>query len=113
MTRFRALLLLGAALVSGVAVTATVSDHAFLLSEEAVAQPSVHVPLPAGLLQKGNTITMAPIADSNAGVAIGAERRPGLTRVLALADRNLLLRAFEAAEHSDWAAARALAAQMA
>jgi soluble lytic murein transglycosylase len=112
MTRFRALLLLGAALVSGVAVTATFSDHAFLLSEEAVAQPSVNVPLPAGLLQKGNTITMAPIADSNAGVAIGTERRPGLTRALTLADRNLLLRGFEAAEHSDWTAARALAAQM-
>jgi soluble lytic murein transglycosylase len=112
MTRFRALLLVGAALLSGVAVTTTVSNCSFLLSDEALAQPSVNMPLPAGLLQKGDTIMMAPIADSNAGVAIGAERRPGLTRVLTLADRNLLLRAFEAAEHSDWAAARALAAQV-
>lgn len=112
MTRFRALLLLGAALVSGVTAIALAPNDTAVLSEPARAQTAVTAPLPSGLVQNGSTVMMAPIADSNSGVAIGAERRPGLTRVLTLADRNQLLRAFESAERHDWAGARALATQV-
>jgi len=108
MSSVRALLLSGVALLLGAA--AAVGAVAFA-EPSTNAPPGVNMTLPSGLLQKNNTIMMAPIADSNPGVSIGAERRPGLVRVLTLADRNLYLRAFEAAERRDWSTARALAAQ--
>ncbi|MFL5240049.1 MAG: lytic transglycosylase domain-containing protein [Rhizomicrobium sp.] len=108
MNSVRALLLSGAALLLGAA--AAVGAVAFA-EPTTNAPPGVNMSLPSGLLQKNNTVMMAPIADSNPGVSIGAERRPGLVRVLTLADRNLYLRALEAAERRDWSTARGLAAQ--
>lgn len=69
--------------------------------------------LPPGLKQQGNVIMMAPISEkpSERGVAISAERRPGSIRYLSASDRDLYLRAFEAAERGDWTAARGLAGQ--
>jgi soluble lytic murein transglycosylase len=44
-------------------------------------------------------------------VSLNTEQRPGLIRVLSLGDREVYLRAYQATEHGDWRAARALAAQ--
>src|SRR5262249_26811467 len=50
-----------------------------------------------------------PIPDGEAGGLPGP--RPSHIRVLSAADHDLFVRAFEAAEHGDWAGARALSAQ--
>jgi soluble lytic murein transglycosylase len=97
MTRFRALLLLGAAVVFGAA--------------PAVAQPAVRLNLPAGVFQKGNAVRMAPIADAGSVPGLKDERRQGRIRVLSAQDHDLYLKAFAAGEHGDWVAARGLANQ--
>ncbi len=68
--------------------------------------------LPAGLTQSGGVIMMQPI-DENAdnGPTVDPERRAGQIHVLSTADHDLYTRAFEAADHGDWFAARALADQ--
>jgi soluble lytic murein transglycosylase len=97
MTRFRALLLMGAALFFGAA--------------PAFAQSAVRVDLPSGLFRKGNAVMMAPIADSGSMPGLNAERRQGRLRVLSAQDHDLYLKAFAAAERGDWIAARGLANQ--
>ncbi|HEY1962332.1 MAG TPA: lytic transglycosylase domain-containing protein [Rhizomicrobium sp.] len=98
MTRLRLLLLAGAALV-------------LFGAGPALAQSSVRLDLPAGLLQKGSTVTMAPIADSSNTPGLKDERRQGRVRVLSAQDHDLYLRAFAAGEHGDWIAARGLGNQ--
>jgi soluble lytic murein transglycosylase len=44
-------------------------------------------------------------------VALNTEQRPGFIRVLSLSDRDLYLKAYQATEHGDWTAARAIAAE--
>jgi soluble lytic murein transglycosylase len=60
----------------------------------------------------------APLPDSRGGEIVlmqsapdGAGARPSRIRVLAAADRDLFVRAFDAASRGDWKAARGLAAQ--
>jgi soluble lytic murein transglycosylase len=96
MTRFRALLLLGA-VVFGAA--------------PALAQSAVHLNLPTGLFRQGNAVMMAPIADTGSVPGLNAERRQGRIRVLSAPDHDLYLKAFAAAERGDWIAARGLANQ--
>jgi len=64
--------------------------------------------LPPGLTQTGGVISMQPIADSEGAPP---EQRPGNLSVLSAADHEIFSRAFQAADHGDWLAARALAAQ--
>jgi soluble lytic murein transglycosylase len=97
MTPIRALLLAGAAVVFGAA--------------PALTQPSVHMDLPAGLFQKGNAVTMAPIADTGSVPGLKDERRQGRIRVLSAQDHELFLKALAAGERGDWIAARGLANQ--
>jgi soluble lytic murein transglycosylase len=98
MTPFRVLLLAGAALAFAVVPS--------------VAQPNQTYRLPSGLLQRGNTVMMAPIADSGGSGPIGGgENRPGRLRVLSPTDRDIYLKAFQAADRGDWVAARGLANQ--
>ena len=69
-------------------------------------------PLPQGVVQQGNVITMQPVADSDQPAAPEdneAERRPG-AHVLSQADHDLFARAFDAADRGDWPQALALAA---
>lgn len=65
-------------------------------------------PLPPGLTQKGGTIAMQPIGDSD---AVTAGQRPSNIHVLSPTDHDIFSRAFQAADHGDWTTARALAAQ--
>lgn len=94
MNRFRAGLLAGCTLAWG-----------------AVAWAQTTAPLPAGLIRQGNTIMMAPVADSDNGPTISSERRVGLIRYLSAADHDVYSRAFDAADRGDWVAAKGLAAQ--
>jgi soluble lytic murein transglycosylase len=84
-----------------------------LLCGAAIAGAQNQNGLPPGVVIKGGVMTMAPIADDagDRGPAITAERRPGLVRVLSDSDRDLYLKAFGAADHGDWTAARGLADQ--
>jgi soluble lytic murein transglycosylase len=66
--------------------------------------------LPPGLIRQGNTIMMAPVADSDTGPTITSERRVGLIRYLSAADHDIYDRAFSAADRGDWVAAKGLAA---
>lgn len=69
--------------------------------------------LPRGLTRQGNVIMMQPIGDSadSAPSLSSGERRPGLIRYLSPADRDVYIRAFEAADRSDWLDAREYADQ--
>jgi soluble lytic murein transglycosylase len=68
--------------------------------------------LPPGLVRQGGVIMMQPIEDSAGGnVPNNNEHRAGLIRVLSPTDRDIYVRAFEAADRGDWAAAKALASQ--
>src|ERR1043166_762845 len=105
-----------------IAIRATLLATAALLLGAGAAMADAAVPpagqsggrnLPPGLTQRGSVIMMAPIADdaSGNGPSITGERRPGLVRVLSASDRDLYLKAFEAADRGDWTAAKGLADQ--
>ena len=67
--------------------------------------------LPPGLVRQGNVVMMQPIADSDQGSSssyMGGEHRPGLVRYLGAGDRDLYLRAFDAAARGDWTGVRGL-----
>ena len=77
----------------------------------AVAQTS-SAPMPSGLTRNGGVVAMQPIPDGSSAAPGGLPGpRPSRIRVLAMADHDLFVRAFEAAERGDWAGARGLAAQ--
>jgi soluble lytic murein transglycosylase len=61
----------------------------------------------AGLISISGSAALA----QPSSISLNTEQRPGLIRVLSLSDRDLYLRAYQASEHGDWVAARALAAQ--
>ena len=69
--------------------------------------------LPEGLTRQGNVVMMQPIPDGTSEDGAGALSgpRPSKLRTLSAADHDLFVRAFQAAAHGDWTAARALAAQ--
>jgi soluble lytic murein transglycosylase len=94
MNSFRAGLLAGCALAWG-----------------AVAWAQTSSPLPAGVIRQGNVIMMAPVADSDNGPTITAERRVSLVQYLSASDHDIYDRAFGAADRGDWVAAKGLAAQ--
>src|SRR6185503_12983162 len=66
---------------------------------------------PSGLARNGDVVMMQPIPDGSSAAGGLPGPRPSRIRVLAMADHDLFVRAFEAAGRSDWAAARGLAAQ--
>jgi soluble lytic murein transglycosylase len=93
--------------------------RAFLLltatAATAMAQSS-SAPLPSGtssgLGRNGDVVMMQPIPDGSSAAPGGLPGpRPSRIRVLAAADRDLFVRAFEAAGHGDWRTARSLATQ--
>src|ERR1051326_11111 len=113
MIAIRATLLATAALLLGAGAALADTDVA------AASQPAGRS-LPPGLTQRGSVIMMAPIADdaSGNGPSITGERGPGLVggrggrvRVLSASDRDVYLKAFEAADRGDWTAAKGLADQ--
>src|SRR5215472_9260573 len=67
--------------------------------------------LPRGLVRSGGVIMMQPIGEGENGTPLNSEHRPGNVRFLAPGDRDLYERAFQAADHGDWVAARGLADQ--
>lgn len=67
-------------------------------------------PLPPGVFQQGNVITMKPVdSQSDASPESEAELRQTATHVLSPADHDLFTRAFEAAARGDWPQALSLA----
>ena len=72
-------------------------------------------PLPAGLTRQGGVIMMQPIPDSEdteRGEKVpppSTNRHPGPVQVLSATDHDLYAKAFDAADHGDWTAARGLA----
>jgi len=92
--------------------------RAALLASCACAAVNAQTPsngaLPTGLVRQGNVIMMAPIPDSDEAGSVrstSGERRVGLVHILSAGDHDLYERAFEAADHGDWIAARGLADQ--
>jgi soluble lytic murein transglycosylase len=79
----------------------------------AAQTPSSQEQLPAGLTRQGSVVMMAPISDGDvgAGPTFSGERRTSLIHVLSVGDHELYARAFDAADHGDWTAARGLAGQ--
>src|SRR4051812_35035336 len=70
--------------------------------------------LPPGITQSNGVIMMQPIQDyegADNGSSVSAERHAAFIHVLSAADHDLFSRAFDAAEHGDWMAARAVASQ--
>ncbi len=67
--------------------------------------------LPQGLIRQGDTVMMRPIPDGGPRATGESGPRPSNLRILNPSDRDLLLRAFEAARRGDWVGARGLAAQ--
>jgi len=67
--------------------------------------------LPNGLTRQGNVEMMQPISDGSSEAGALPGPRPTRLRYLSPADRDLFVRAFEAAGRGDWTAARSLAAQ--
>jgi soluble lytic murein transglycosylase len=67
--------------------------------------------LPRGLIRSGGVVMMQPIGEGDSGTPLNSEHRPGNVRFLAAGDRDLYQRAFQAADHGDWVAARSLADQ--
>ena len=89
--------------------------RAFLLltatAATAMAQTS-SAPLPSNLGRNGDVVMMQPIPDGSSAAPGGLPGpRPSRIRVLAAADHDLYVRAFDAAGHGDWRTARSLAAQ--
>jgi len=66
---------------------------------------------PSGLARNGDVVMMQPIPDGSSAAGGLSGPRPSRIRVLAAADHDLFVRAFEAAGRGDWAAARNLAGQ--
>jgi soluble lytic murein transglycosylase len=81
-----------------------------VLVSVAAAQPAVPT-LPGGLTRNGNVVMMQPIPDGSSEGESLPGPRPTSLHVLAAADHDLFVRAFDAAGRGDWTAARALAAQ--
>jgi soluble lytic murein transglycosylase len=87
-----------------------------LLSGSALAQtsqPPASRPLPAGVIQQGGVIMMAPVegTGSDSGSTVSTEHRAGTARVLSAADHDLYSRAMDLGDRGDWIGARGLAAQ--
>src|SRR5579862_6043820 len=62
--------------------------------------------------RNGDVVMMQPIPDGSSAAPGGLPGpRPSRIRVLAATDRDLFVRAFDAAGHGDWRTARSLAAQ--
>jgi soluble lytic murein transglycosylase len=106
MSRLRIAIVLSAALLAAAP---------FALAQAPSQTPAQ--PLPRGLTQSGGVVMMAPIPDSDSGevsdsgISISSERRPSPVHTLSAADHDLYTRAFDAADHGDWIAAKALADQ--
>ena len=82
-----------------------------LLAAAAILCGAQAASLPTGLTQNGTVIAMQPIQDgSESGLTDSGERHAGRA-FLNPADHDLFIRAFDAADHGDWTAAKALAAQ--
>jgi len=82
-----------------------------VLVSVAAAQPAVPTPPGGGLTRNGNVVMMQPIPDGSSEGESLPGPRPTSLHVLAPADHDLYVRAFEAAGRRDWTTARALAAQ--
>jgi len=69
--------------------------------------------LPRGLIRQGGVVMMQPIGEGGEpnGGPSNNEHRPGNVHVLSAADRDLYIRAFQAADRGDLVAARGLADQ--
>ena len=68
--------------------------------------------LPKGLTRQGDVVMMQPVAETGAEAGDNdLNVRPSRLHVLSPADHDLFARAFDAAAHGDWVAARGLAAQ--
>ena len=67
--------------------------------------------LPRGLVRSGGIIMMQPIGEGDSGAPLNSEHRPGNVRFVSPGDRDLYVRAFQAADRGDWIAARSLADQ--
>ncbi|MBV9693585.1 MAG: lytic transglycosylase domain-containing protein, partial [Alphaproteobacteria bacterium] len=84
---------------------------AILVAAAAILAGAQAPSLPPGLTQNGTVIMMQPIQDgSESGPESSGERHAGRA-FLSQPDHDIFTRAFEAADHGDWTAARALAAQ--
>jgi soluble lytic murein transglycosylase len=76
-----------------------------------VIQPQPR-PLPKGLTRQGDVVTMQPVADGSAQTQDDdLNIRASRLHVLSPAAHDLFARAFDAASHGDWVAARNLASQ--
>jgi len=96
----RALLLLSVTAATALAQTAAVPP----------AEPSSNPS--ASPSRNGGVVMMQPIPDGSSAAPGGLPGpRPSRIRVLAAADHDLMVRAFDAAGHGDWRTARDLAAQ--
>jgi len=82
-----------------------------VLVSVAAAQPAVPTPPGGGPTRNGNVVMMQPIPDGSSEGESLPGPRPTSLHVLAPADHDLYVRAFEAAGRRDWTTARALAAQ--
>src|ERR1700748_3405917 len=89
--------------------------RAFLLltatAAVALAQTTPQPAAPSsGPPRNGEVVMMQPIPDGSSAAPGGLPGpRPSRIRVLAAADHDLFVRAFDAASHGDWTAARRLA----
>src|SRR5436190_24247919 len=71
-------------------------------------------PLPAGVVQQGNIIMMAPVDSSvggDSGSTVSRERRASAVRVLSADDHDLYSRAMDLGDRGDWIGAQGLASQ--
>src|SRR5437763_3379728 len=96
-------------------VPTRMTHHAALLATAVFAAAraaAADETLPRGLGLQGGVITMQPIGEGESGGGpANNEHRPGNIRVLSAGDRDLYVRAFQAADRGDWIAARGLADQ--
>ena len=87
----------------------TATAAAAMAQTSSAPQPSAS---PPGLIRNGDVVMMQPIPDGSSAAPGGLPGpRPSRIRVLAVADHDLFVRAFDAAGRGDWRAARSLAAQ--
>lgn len=87
--------------------------HLFVLVTVLAFAPSAaQQALPPGVVQNGSVISMQPIPDQQSGDEEGpAEPRTTSAHVLTAADRDVFLKAFAAADRSDWEDAKRYADQ--